>query len=256
MSTNELGNRLFEGRTSEIFAWGEDRVLKLYVDGFERSADMEALCLKTVAAGGIRTPRFYEVVEVQNRKGLILERLHGPTLMSIALEDPSSHIDLGRQLADLQASLFKKFSSGALRNRIQCLHQDLTNAPLPRAIKGRLIERLKKLDTGERLLCHYDFHLGNVLFCDQLVIIDWLDASLGPPICDFTRTLLLHGYPDHAGTRMGTLVQAMLERIVLHLGVTESDLLAWLPISAGARLNEGFKGHEADRLLALADRVT
>lgn len=255
MGPVELGAKLFEGRTAEVYEWGADQVLKLYISGFERAADLEATCLKTVAAAGIRVPKFSGMVEVDNRRGIILERLRGPSMMSIAMEDPTSHADLARQLIDLQASLFRQFSSGMLKNRIQCLNQDIAQAELPRAVRGRLLERLKKLDTGERLLCHYDMHLGNVLLCPEPVIIDWVDASLGPPICDFTRTLLLHGYPDHMGSRSETLVIAMLERVVSHLGSSAEDVDAWLPIIAGARLNEGFKGHEAEKLLAIAGRV-
>lgn len=255
MDAATLGPKLFEGRTAEVYELGPDKVLKLYNAGFERAADMEAVCLRTVAAGGIRVPRFYEVVEVDKRHGIVMERLNGKTMLALAMENPSQQRQLGVQLADLQATLFQQFHTGILKDRVQSLHHAINSVELPRAVKGRLLERLSQYDTQERLLCHYDLHLGNVILNPEPVIVDWLDASLGPPICDFARTLLLHGYPDHAGTHTETIVNAILERACFHLGVTTEDIDAWIPIIAAARIYEGFVGKEAERLLRLADRI-
>ena len=76
------------------------------------------------------------------------------------------------------------------------------------------------------------------------MIVDWLDATQGAPAADACRSylLLLHYRADVAAL--------YLELFLGVSGQNQDDVLAWLPVLAGARLAERVPD-EVDRLLAL-----
>ncbi len=61
------GNKLADGRTAEIFAWGTEHILKLYRPEFPHEADFEFELVNTVCAAGVNTPAAVELVQVNGR---------------------------------------------------------------------------------------------------------------------------------------------------------------------------------------------
>jgi thiamine kinase-like enzyme len=99
--------------------------------------------------------------------------------------------------------------------------------------KGNLPELLNGFDFGTSL-CHGDFHLMNLIKTNQhIVIIDWVDATLGSPEADLCRTYLL--YRLHAPK---SFADKYLDLYCMKTNKSRDDILKWLPIIAGARLSE------------------
>ena len=70
------------GRTAEIYAWGEGRILKLLRPGFPPyRIQQEKVITTAIYQAGIAAPKIYEVVEVNGRPGIVYERIDGPSLI-------------------------------------------------------------------------------------------------------------------------------------------------------------------------------
>src|ERR1051326_6978314 len=80
--TLTLGRRLGEGRTAEIYAWGETEVLKLYRPGWPTSSvEQEAHISHLVAETLLPVPAVGGMVEIDGRLGIVFERIAGKSLV-------------------------------------------------------------------------------------------------------------------------------------------------------------------------------
>ena len=96
-----------------------------------------------------------------------------------------------------------------------------------------------------------DFHPANLLITPQgLVIIDWLDATVGNPLADLARsTLLIQAAVKNGSLRQPwlrwsvQLFQWILVREYFRLNPGgEKEFRRWLPLAAAARLSEHVPG--------------
>jgi hypothetical protein len=78
-----------KGFCSDVYAWGEGRVLKLFHGRVapDRAARKYAV-IRAIHAAGIPSPAVYDLIEVEGRCGIVLERIDGASL----LENP--HLNL------------------------------------------------------------------------------------------------------------------------------------------------------------------
>jgi Ser/Thr protein kinase RdoA (MazF antagonist) len=111
---------------------------------------------------------------------------------------------------------------------------------LDTATQDRLLTGLASLPDGNRL-CHGDFHPRNVIGSPgQAVVVDWLDACRGSPDADVCRTYVLINRSAPA------IAAAYVEAYARASGRGHSDIFAWLPFVAAARLAEGVPGEEGE----------
>jgi aminoglycoside phosphotransferase (APT) family kinase protein len=143
---------LASGRDADVFAYGDDLILRRYRDG--RPAGREADTIRAVAALG------YPVPDIRGGTGpdIIMQRINGPTLAEAARSghDPER---AGAALADLH-------------DRLHALEWPSTTQ-------------------GESLL-HLDLHPQNVIVSGSgLFVVDWTNARPGPPGLDVALTALI-----------------------------------------------------------------
>ncbi len=101
----EKGLRIAEGRTAEVFAWGEQDVLKLFRAGWPpEQAKYEAAMAETLYAAGVPSPATRGLVEVDGRSGVVYERVAGPSLEQMVLSQPWRLPRAARILAETQAA--------------------------------------------------------------------------------------------------------------------------------------------------------
>jgi aminoglycoside phosphotransferase (APT) family kinase protein len=134
---------------------------------------------------------------------------------------------------------------------------------VPAALRDEAQAGMKELPEGDRLL-HGDFHPGNVLEGDgSEAVIDWHNATVGPPAADVARTwVLLKFSPLPPGASRFERIQAELGRGLLRRGYMrayeraaplDGDLLArWMRVLAIARLVEEVPGEHEPILKWLA----
>jgi len=249
----DAGATIARGNTAEIRVLDDGRVCKLYDDpDAVESARYEARATRIANEAGLPVPAVDGLVTVDERPGVVLERVDGPSLLDDLEGRPWTLASGARTLADLHARIHGRRApdlpllTDRLRERIE-------RAPsVSAAVHGRALAVLESLPDDDRLL-HGDFHPANVLLGDRgPVVIDWLDASAGPPAADVARTVLLLRFAD-GGPLVRTLGRAF-ERLYLRIYRRERPLdtslvRRWeLPVAV-ARLTEDVSGTRLRRFV-------
>ncbi|GAB4517630.1 MAG: aminoglycoside phosphotransferase family protein [Anaerolineae bacterium] len=186
------GRLLGRGRTAEVYAWGPGQVIKLYLDRFPASwVEREASYTRRAHEAGLPVPAVLDVVKVDNRAGIVFERVDGPSMLQALGHRPWRLVPMARLLADLQSRLHQHSGDG-LPSWHEALAEAIAEATLLSDIeRAAALRRLEALPPGDRL-CHGDLHPDNVILTSRgPIIIDWLAARCGPPAADVARTSLL-----------------------------------------------------------------
>ena len=143
------------GRSADVYAAGEDRVLRRYRPDIDSAHEARFMQL----ARGLG----YPVPEVFSASGrdMVLERLNGPSMLAAYYEGTIGVDDAGAILAEL--------------------HTRLHRLPVP-------------ADADGPCLLHLDLHPDNVMLTDAgPVVIDWGNAGFGEAGYDVAVTSLLFG---------------------------------------------------------------
>ncbi len=156
------GEPIGSGRTADVFAIDERWVLRRYRDGLD--AGPEAVVMTYLAGHGYPVPRVAEAAHPAAGAGraadLVMERLHGPSMLEALALGALTAGEAGTMLAEL-------------------LHR-LHAVPAPISA-----------DPGHRVL-HLDLHPGNVILTPAgPVVIDWANAEEGPPGLDWAMSALI-----------------------------------------------------------------
>jgi uncharacterized protein (TIGR02172 family) len=168
-------------------------VLKLFHSGRDRErAEREFRVSRTVHAAGLPVPAVYELIEIDDRCGIVFERVDGPSLYAYVQARPWALVWAVRQLADLHAQIHRCTGPADLPTLRERIARGIAAATdLSEADRAAARRRLADLPDGPTL-CHGDFHPGNVLLAGRgPVVIDWGRATRGHPLGDVACTLRL-----------------------------------------------------------------
>jgi Ser/Thr protein kinase RdoA (MazF antagonist) len=243
----EIGSLLGSGRVAETFAYGEN-ALKLYREAGARAiAFAEAAVLAIVADHGLPTPAVLQAGNYAGRWGLVMSRAPGVALAKLVEADAGLVPAALATMVELHLAMHARVEPrlNPLKAR---LAPRIARAPgLDEPLRKRLLADLARLPDGDRL-CHGDFHPFNIIGPPgSAMIVDWPDATSGPPAADACRSYLL------MRPHIPQIAERYLDLYAERSGVGRTDILAWLPVLAAARLVENVAG-EADWLLELANR--
>jgi len=169
-----LGELIGRGASSEVYAWTADTVVKLFVPQFEELANVELERTRAVHAAGPPCPAVHDIVEVDGRPGLILDRLTGPSLF------------------------FERGAASTLAHIHAELH-DVAPRGLPQLADTLSSWGIEGMATGSSLF-HGDLHPANVLRHDgRWHVIDWSNGHVAPPAADVACSVLSIGYRGMRG---------------------------------------------------------
>ena len=244
------------GRTAELYSWEEGRVLKLFYNWCQAEwIDREIMANAELASGQLPIPHLFGTVDIEDRRGLIFERVDGKSMLSQLQSKPWQVVNIARKFAGLQVEMHKIRASrlpdlrAALRHTIERVEK------LSETQKAAVLEKLELLPDGD-CLCHFDFHPDQVLIsASGPVVIDWLTAFRGAPAADVARSSIILAFaraPYLKGPQATLL--ALFQKLFYSLyrrqyfklnpAVNESEVRAWmLPVAAG-RLQENIEGEE------------
>lgn len=254
----EKGKLIGQGRTAEIFQWEQDKILKLFRLGLpkfmiEREYEVSSHICKHLSL----VPKVYELIEIDNRSGIIYERINGITMMEVLVSEPLEANKEAQRLAELHKSIQQKVDY-QLPNCKTRLKDNISNTELlQHEVKIKLYEYIDKLEE-DNVLCHGDFHPDNILITkDKAIIIDWMTATKGNPLMDIARTSVIFKFgvaPDKMYT--GIQNEFYLEYIKHYMNITGTkieQIEEWeLPVAA-ARLIEWLPENEKVALLKFVD---
>ena len=186
----QIGPLIARGLTSEVFAYGDDRVLKLFYPWFRRSKiEREFAVTKAIRSAGLPVPNVFELIEHDGRAGIVFERLHGISMMRDAARKPWSVIAAARRFAEFHARMHEIAAPAELPTQRKLIEGWIADAKDLSAIDRAAAEQsLANLPDGNAI-CHGDFHPENVLLtANGAMIIDWTNGARGNPIGDVART--------------------------------------------------------------------
>jgi uncharacterized protein (TIGR02172 family) len=243
----ELGPFLAKGFTSELYALGSDRVVKLYQPWMRREKlEWEFAATKALHDMGLPVPNAFERVEIDGRLGLVLEYVDGISMLRHSMRRPWRLIAIAREFAELHAQLHSHRAPNVLPSQ-QTQIEDWIARGTDLSVTDRAAaeEALRKISPGDAV-CHGDFHPENILMTAKgPVIIDWSTGTRGNPIGDVARTVSLFRQAEvpeewslytKAMVAFGRrfLLQFYLRRYFELRPGSPADLEVWEPIQKAA----------------------
>jgi len=248
-SSQQPGALIAQGRTAEVYAWGEGQILKLYLSWCPANwAEYEARVARAIAQAGIPCPAVGEIVDVRGRCGILYERISGVSMLKDMSLHPWLLLKHARNLASLQAQ-FASVKVPELVSYREALGRAIGRAPhLTEALREKALARLETLPDGQTL-CHGDFHPDNVIISPSgPVVIDWMTAVSGSPWADVARSSMILRIGVKAAGKQQVSPLLKLASGLFHatyLGHFRSlkpdvggELERWGPVIAAARLDE------------------
>jgi thiamine kinase len=189
----------------------------------------------------VRVPAVGELVEVNGRLGLPMEKLSGQPL-ALRLIDSVSGTEAGSIAAQVHAAMHALSAPGLTDMRVQ-FRKIIDAGPLSAETKARVLQTMDTLPDGDRV-CHGDFHAANIMMTDAgPVVIDCVVAHRGNPIADVAQTRvamtewLYSGLPVRSKQAVESFIQAYERRYFELTGAHRDEVAAWLPIVAAVRFS-------------------
>ena len=210
--------KIAEGREAEIFAWQDGAVLRLLRSrNGQRQIEWEAQAMRAAAEAGVSVPAVQGATTVQERPGLIMERIDGADMLTMIGQRPWLLLGAARDFGEIHAQLHETAAPSDLPALKAKLKSRIESSDLvPKPLAEFAIARLEELPDGDRL-CHGDFHPGNIIWREgRPVIIDWTNVTRGDPAADYARTdlMLRMGDPPPGSSRL-LLALALVGRGVM-----------------------------------------
>lgn len=257
---------LGEGREAEVFLLPDGTVLKLMRDPEDADrVEREAAACAVLGPTGAACPFVVGVVTIDNRPGLVMQRVDGTDLLSLLQANPMRVFRAAGVLAATHVAIHEVQAPSALPEVHTQLRERIQRAgAVPDGIRDVALDVLDGLPRGDRL-CHGDFHLGNLLGSwSDAVVIDWGYASRGDHVGDVAQSVLLHrvgAMPPGISAlfkALATLGRGLLTRRYLSVYQRQRPFERalfdrWYFVHAAARLGEPVVEEHED-LLALVQR--
>lgn len=235
----KYGKILGRGKTA-LICGTDDIVAKIYVEGFDKQEIFhEAYLMAMVEQFNLPTPKVYGIEQCSGRYVLKMSRAKGKSLGEMLLAGeitPEACIDI---LVSLQVVMHRIIlPESLLQTKNTVFKTNISYNPrLTEAEKQNLLKQLDTMPKGNSL-CHGDFHTGNIqLDNETYTILDWAEVSIGPAAMDACRTYLDYQYmgkclmPEELAKQMAEL---FMKKYTAASGISREEILAWLPIIAGA----------------------
>jgi len=258
-----VGELVGIGRTSDVYAYGHDAVVKVpHAEVPSGWPAFEAALTAAVHREGVPAPRVLDLIEVDGRTSVVFERVHGPSMWQQMVDVPADAPGLATELASIQRSLLRAGIPDGVPEFVDRLERKIQGAAeLAATERDEAVELLRQLPRGAALL-HGDLHPGNVLIgASGPVVIDWFDAAIGHPVADIVRSSILipaahPAQPRHLPGATSSLLRAVHDAYITafedELRIHE-DVATWQAVVAAGRLAEGAEPDESG-LLALWQR--
>lgn len=247
----EKGLLIGKGKTAEVYEWGADRVLKLFIKNFsDERVIYEAEIGKAVNEAGVPSPKVYDIIELDGRKGIIFERIYGKTLSRLIKEEPWKLCYHAKQMAKFQYEIHNYSITDILPSQKERFETKMEKSLDILGEKGiRILNYIDSLQDGNSI-CHGDIHSKNIIISDKgPVAIDWNSGYKGNPLGDVARTYLTLNLPPKSAiiSNINKILPDNPRRLTYSTYLKEymelanielEDINAWILPVAAARLKD------------------
>lgn len=194
----KVGPQLATGRTADLFAYGNDSVVKVLRPTVPSEwAATEFELARRIHGLELASPEPRAVIDVDGRAAVVFERIDGPSMQTSVLVGDLAVTDAADLLAEIHQQVLACPPPPGMPSapaRLAAKIDAVTVISIDERLEGRLL--VEQLPTDSRLL-HGDLHPNNVILAESgPVVIDWFDAAIGHPVADIARSKLLMRSPD------------------------------------------------------------
>jgi thiamine kinase-like enzyme len=204
---HRLGRLVGSGATADVYEYGKGKVIKLYKQGsLIDPVQWEYGKALSVCESILSAPKVYELIEMDNRYGIVMEQVRGETLNSTISESMQQLV-----AGDISLEAFAEQILAMVRLTAQSLHDlhsmkpskefETMDTRLKRDVnmnqfltakeKNDVISIIESLPKGNSV-CHGDPNPNNILVDDgHYRFIDWVNAGIGNPMYDIAEYSLL-----------------------------------------------------------------
>ena len=136
----------------------------------------------------IKIAKPFEIITINNRYGIIYEKIEGKTLQTMILQKEETLDTLLDMLVKLQQNIISHHTNQVLSYKIYLL-ATLKNQ---KTHHTTILNRIDALPDDDCLL-HGDFHPSNIIVMEDStpVVIDFMNVCCGPALYDMARTFCL-----------------------------------------------------------------
>lgn len=266
----DIGHLVGRGRTADIYEWEDEKVVKLFKSGFSMSSiewefDINSKIYESIKGNGIRIPKPFEIIKLEDRMGIVFEMIQGRTMLEEISKKPWKVKTLSKKLGGIHNTIHQNVNGSLLSYRLDLQFQ-IDKAPfLSDEVKKKLLEMVAKLEDSNEI-CHGDLHPDNIILSPKgPVVIDWLNARRGNKLLDLARTSIMIKY-GHIPPDKSFIMKAILKKIrnVLYKdylkaylkvsGTSIEEVEKWEAPIAAARLNEGIPVEEKKILVEMIQK--
>ncbi|MBL1225864.1 aminoglycoside phosphotransferase family protein [Enterococcus sp. BWR-S5] len=251
-----------EGNTAEVFEWSNNKILKLFKSGFtEETCKKEFMINQELAKSLSNLPKAFEMIAIDDRPGIVYEKVSAPTLLELSLKKPWNIKKYGLKMAQIHFTIHQKEVLGEyIPNMITTLSTSISESiKLDVKEKERILYKLSLLPVQNRI-CHFDFHPDNIMYTKgKEKVIDWMTCCSGNPLADVARTsmmLELAVIPRVPAiiNQLISIPQKIMNRAYLKeycrlSKQTIPEIDEWRLVIMASRLQEWLPKQEADTLL-------
>lgn len=194
IGVDDLGTHVVTTRNADLYDRGDGTIAKVFLAGTPQETVIEERTLIDAARHlGATAPATHEVILVQERWCLLMDKAPGQSLTSLMEAKLWRLAALSRELADhhVMTHAISAPQLPDIRAVVVAMLKEPVFAELGPEVLGALEQLILALPAGTSLL-HMDFHTENV-FSDhgKRTTIDWATAAHGHPAADVAMTTFL-----------------------------------------------------------------
>jgi Ser/Thr protein kinase RdoA (MazF antagonist) len=231
------------GNTATVYEWQENKVLKLFHEGYPLDAvEREFHNAFVLNQMSFHKPYAYEIVSLNGRHGIIYDQAAGESLLDWVLKTGDIHT-----CAKYMANLHKEIIYNQVTdvpNYKDFLYWGIHNSSkIDAKRREEVLNKMDALPEGDSL-CHGDFHPGNIIISDgKGMVIDFMNVCHGNPLYDIARTVFLVEYtpiPEDVEDKelMRNFKKSLADLYLMNMDITRDMIKDYLEVIIAARTGE------------------
>lgn len=267
----KIGRKIGEGSNSEIFEYENDnKIIKLAKPNTNKvTIQREFNNSLIVSKVGLPVPKPYQVVEINERPGIVFERIYGVPIKQLLFEnlfnllngnEQQDSWDVITSIARILSEVHQISNDELPSQRDSIKYQILRVDYLSNSEKNAVIGMLERLPIDNKI-CHGDPNPDNILVSNEkIVLIDWNDTTKGNPEADIAEFVIMIKFailPADIPQEIVRIFDSLRESIIKVFmdeytrltGITYDDIDPWIAPIAARKLSADAISEEEKQLL-------